>query len=140
MMLEWEIDGRTGSFILHAGGHATLGRGADCTVVLDHPTVSRRHAEIVPRGGTFAIRNLSRTNLIFLEYGGQRARLGHGQEIELPVGARFYLGTVRLQANRGAPRLRLRCSGPCGKVVEVPRSGFCPNCGTALATADTFVG
>ena len=140
MLLEWEADGRKQSFVLPSNGRTTLGRSADCAVVLSHPTVSRQHAEISSQASTCSIRNLSRTNLVFLEHQGQITRLGYGQEAVLPAGARLYLGSVEVQAKPALPTLRLRCSGPCGKVVEVPRSGFCPHCGTALATADTFVG
>lgn len=140
MLLEWEVDGRQQSFALPSDGRTTLGRSAECTVVLSHPTVSRQHAEIYAQAAGFSIRNLSRTNLVFLEHQGQVARLGYGQQTTLPAGAHLYLGSVQVRSKPALPTLRLRCSGPCGKVVEVPRSGFCPHCGTALATADTFVG
>jgi rRNA maturation endonuclease Nob1 len=66
-------------------------------------------------------------------------RLDAGQHGPLQTGALLRLGEVQV-AVRAPVTLRVRCPGPCGRVVEVPASGFCPYCGTALATADTFTG
>jgi hypothetical protein len=41
---------------------ATLGRGRQCDVVLNDPNVSRQHAEIRPRGGSWVITDLGSTN------------------------------------------------------------------------------
>jgi hypothetical protein len=41
---------------------ATLGRSRQCDVVLDDPNVSRRHAEIRPRGGAWVLTDLGSTN------------------------------------------------------------------------------
>lgn len=139
MILEWELDGQRHNHWLSPGTTATIGRGADCAVTLAHPTVSRRHGEIFAQGSSFYIRNLSPTNPIILEHYGGTTRVGHGQQVAVPTGGRLLLGEVRVQL-REAVALRVRCPGPCGKVVAVPASGFCPNCGIALATADTFTG
>ena len=120
MILEWEVDGRAQRYSLRLDARTTLGRSTDCDVVLTEATVSRRHAEIYGQGGTFYVRNLSRTNGVAVEYQYRITGIGYGEPALVT--------------------LRLRCPGPCGKVVEVPPSGFCPHCGTALATADTFVG
>ncbi len=40
----------------------TLGRSRQCDVVLDDPNVSRRHAEIRPRGGSWVLSDLGSTN------------------------------------------------------------------------------
>jgi hypothetical protein len=47
--------------VVGAGG-ATIGRSRDCDVVLSDPNVSRRHAELRPRGGGWAIADLGSTN------------------------------------------------------------------------------
>jgi hypothetical protein len=44
-----------------AGG-ATIGRSRQCEVVLDDPNVSRQHAEIKPRGGSWVLTDLGSTN------------------------------------------------------------------------------
>jgi hypothetical protein len=41
---------------------ATIGRSRQCDVVLDDPNVSRRHAEIRPRGGSWVLTDLGSTN------------------------------------------------------------------------------
>jgi len=53
---------------------ATLGRSRQCDVVLSDPNVSRRHAEIRPRGGSWVLTDLGSTN-------GSRV---NGREIERP--------------------------------------------------------
>jgi hypothetical protein len=40
----------------------TLGRSRQCEVVLDDPNVSRQHAEIRPRGGSWVLTDLGSTN------------------------------------------------------------------------------
>jgi pSer/pThr/pTyr-binding forkhead associated (FHA) protein len=41
---------------------ATVGRSRQCDVVLDDPNVSRRHAEVRPRGGSWVVTDLGSTN------------------------------------------------------------------------------
>ncbi len=41
---------------------ATLGRSRQCDVVLEDPNVSRQHAEIRPRGGSWVLSDLGSTN------------------------------------------------------------------------------
>lgn len=41
---------------------ATIGRSRECDVVLADPNVSRRHAEVRPRGGAWTIADLGSTN------------------------------------------------------------------------------
>jgi hypothetical protein len=41
---------------------ATLGRSRQCDVMLDDPNVSRTHAEVRPRGGSWVITDLGSTN------------------------------------------------------------------------------
>ncbi len=41
---------------------ATLGRSRQCDVVLDDGNVSRRHAEVRPRGGSWVFTDLGSTN------------------------------------------------------------------------------
>jgi pSer/pThr/pTyr-binding forkhead associated (FHA) protein len=40
----------------------TLGRSRQCDVVLSDPNVSRQHAEIRPRGGSWVLADLGSTN------------------------------------------------------------------------------
>ena len=40
----------------------TIGRSRGCDIVLDDPNVSRQHAEIRPRGGSWVLTDLGSTN------------------------------------------------------------------------------
>ncbi len=67
-----------------------IGRSRDCTITLDDPNVSRRHAEIRREDGAYWIADLGSTN--GLEVNGRRAdraRLSHGDR---NVIGRTYLG------------------------------------------------
>jgi hypothetical protein len=41
---------------------ATIGRSRQCEIVIDDPNVSRRHAEVRPRGGAWVLTDLGSTN------------------------------------------------------------------------------
>jgi Protein of unknown function (DUF3662)/FHA domain len=75
--------------VVGAGG-ATIGRSRDCDVVLSDPNVSRRHAELRPRGGGWAIADLGSTNGISV----------NGVRVERPqtlrAGDRIEIGTSLL--------------------------------------------
>jgi hypothetical protein len=64
---------------------ATLGRSRQCDVMLDDPNVSRTHAEVRPRGGSWVLTDLGSTNGSRLN--GSRVEgsevLKPGDEIEL---------------------------------------------------------
>ncbi|MHB8693718.1 MAG: FhaA domain-containing protein [Solirubrobacteraceae bacterium] len=63
----------------------TLGRSRSCDVVLDDPNISREHAEIRPRGGSWVLTDLGSTNGVSLN--GRRIDrpevIRPGDEIEL---------------------------------------------------------
>ena len=67
---------------------ATIGRSRQCDVVLTDPTVSRRHAELRPRGGSWVLSDLGATNGVAL----------NGRRIDAPEvvrpGDRIELGTA----------------------------------------------
>ena len=59
-----------------------IGRSRDCTITIDDPNISRRHAEILHEDGAYWISDLGSTN--GLEVNGRRerrARLKHGDRI-----------------------------------------------------------
>jgi Protein of unknown function (DUF3662)/FHA domain len=76
------IDGKR---VVVGSSGATLGRGRQCDVVLNDPNVSRQHAEIRPRGGSWVLTDLGSTNGSQLN--GRRVDgsevLRDGDEIEL---------------------------------------------------------
>ncbi len=69
----------------------TLGRSRNCDVVLDDPNVSREHAEIRPRGGSWVLSDLGSTNGSSL----------NGRRIERPEvvrpGDQIELGTCEIR-------------------------------------------
>jgi len=63
-------------------GPVVIGRSRECTITIDDPNISRRHAEIRRQDGAYWIADLGSTN--GLEINGrreQRARLSHGDRI-----------------------------------------------------------
>jgi hypothetical protein len=72
-------------------GGATMGRSRQCDVTVDDPNVSRQHAEVRPRGGSWVLSDLGSTN-------GSRLN-GHrveGSEVLKP-GDEIELGTTVLR-------------------------------------------
>jgi pSer/pThr/pTyr-binding forkhead associated (FHA) protein len=53
------VDGRR---VLIGPAGATIGRSRQCDVVLTDPNVSRKHADIRPRGGSWVVTDLGSTN------------------------------------------------------------------------------
>ncbi|MDQ6805590.1 MAG: DUF3662 domain-containing protein [Actinomycetota bacterium] len=66
---------------------ATIGRSRQCEVVLSDPNVSRQHAELRPRGGSWVLSDLGATNGVVI----------NGRRIDAPevvrAGDRIELGT-----------------------------------------------
>jgi hypothetical protein len=69
---------------------ATIGRSRQCDIVLTDPNVSRQHAELRPRGGSWVLSDLGATNGVVLN--GRRL---NAPEVVRP-GDRIELGTSRL--------------------------------------------
>ncbi len=78
------VNGEAGERTVDLGATADIGRGGESTVVVAHPSVSRRHAEIA-RGenGVYSVRDLGSMNGTFvngLRVAGAR-ELYHGDEV-----------------------------------------------------------
>ncbi len=71
-------------------GGATIGRSRSCDVMLDDPNLSRAHAEVRPRGGSWVVTDLGSTNGSRLN--GRRL---DGTEVLKP-GDELEFGTTRL--------------------------------------------
>jgi len=67
-----------------------FGRGQDCDQTVDHPTISREHAEIQYRNGQFILRDFS-TNGSIVILGDNREQV-HRSSIELRGRGQIYLG------------------------------------------------
>ena len=73
-----------------------LGRGRGCDLVLAHPSVSRRHAELVREGGAWILRDLRSTN-------GTRVNgLRIAEAVEVAPGDRVSFGEMRYRLTTAA--------------------------------------
>jgi FHA domain/zinc-ribbon domain len=81
--------GRTGETFHPEGERTTIGRSPDCEIFLDDVTVSRRHAVLVRRDGSFFIEDQGSLNGTFLN----RRRIESG---ELSDGDELQIGKYRL--------------------------------------------
>jgi len=129
------------------GRTVRIGRGQDSDVVLSHPSVSRRHAELTLNpNGAIQIRDLNSTGGTFVSRGGKERnvttaglersdmlRLG---DYEISVEDLLALageakpvvrsGPAQNSSGEGMPKTRMvRCD--CGTIKE--RDGKCPACG-----------
>jgi len=111
-------------------GETVIGRGRDCDLVVDDPTVSRNHALLSIAEDRVTLQDLESSNGTFVD--GRRLR----GETVLAAGARLRFGRVRGGLGRGgvAPGLgpEDRFCIACGD--SVPRGAeICPSCGEPLS-------
>ncbi|GAB4373639.1 MAG: hypothetical protein Kow0062_10890 [Acidobacteriota bacterium] len=69
LYLEARVDGRPVRWPLRAS-EVRVGRGADCEIVVDHPSISRRHLRIAaagPGAGELEVEDLGSTNGLWLD-------------------------------------------------------------------------
>jgi ABC transport system ATP-binding/permease protein len=68
-----------------------IGSDPSNEIVIDEPTISRRHAEVIQRLGVFQIRDLGSTNRTFVNGKRVEAPIPIGAEDEIRFGGvRFY--------------------------------------------------
>lgn len=87
-----ENGGRQGETLVLARGPNLLGRAAECTVTLDHPTVSGRHCEILVSEFGVRVRDLNSSNGTLVD------GVPVSPEADLRDGQILTLGDVRLRA------------------------------------------
>lgn len=75
-----------------AGSTITIGRTPDNKIVVPHPQVSARHAQIVDQGGSLLLEDLGSGNGTFVR--GQR--LTRGQRVPVQNGEKVYIGPMPL--------------------------------------------
>lgn len=89
--------GLAASLTVYGKVQAGIGRAGDNDLVLDHPQVSRRHAQVRWDGRQYLITDLNSTNGVYVN--GERVR-----EAALPEGARVQIGPFRFLFLQGALR------------------------------------
>jgi ABC transport system ATP-binding/permease protein len=72
------------------GGVVTIGRTPDNKIVVPHPQVSSRHAQIVNQGGQLFLEDLGSANGTFVRGG----RLSRGQRVPVANGEKVYIGPM----------------------------------------------
>ncbi|MDF2696137.1 MAG: ABC-type multidrug transport system, ATPase component, partial [Labilithrix sp.] len=74
------------------GGTISIGRTPDNKIVVPHPQVSARHAQIIDQGGNLFLEDLGSGNGTFVR--GQR--LARGQRVPVQNGEKVYIGPMPL--------------------------------------------
>ncbi|MDZ7268648.1 MAG: FHA domain-containing protein [candidate division KSB1 bacterium] len=95
--------GQVQNFPLSAGEHL-VGRAPDCSVCIDDPSISRRHAVLVVKSDTVSVRDLNSRNHTFVG----REAIARETEVVLPATLRFGTVAARLTA---VPAADARLSG-----------------------------
>lgn len=115
---------------------AVLGRGLECDIVFNEPTLSRKHCRFACENGQWIVQDLGSHNGVIIN--GQKADtspLKLGDEIIL---GRFCLKVLSLPASQVAPppnSIRFTCR--CGKVhvvraASAGRTVVCKYCGAKI--------
>jgi adenylate cyclase len=112
--LEVAVAGRPGVVRL-AGERLLVGRGSECDLRLDDPSVSRRHAEILRHGGGWRIRDLGSAHGVAVN--GVTVR-----QAPLEPGDRVVLGGVELEVRgaRGGAAAAPAPPNPAPQGVDLP--------------------
>lgn len=94
------------NFRLAAGEHL-VGRAPDCTVCIDDPSISRRHAVLIVRSNSVSVRDLDSRNHTFVG----REAIARETEVALPATLRFGTVAARLSNAVSAANSRLPGTG-----------------------------
>jgi class 3 adenylate cyclase len=70
-----------------------FGRSMDCDQVIDHPTISREHAEFLYRNGQFILRDFSTNGSVVVQ--GNKVEKLHRSSFELRGSGKIYLGRTQ---------------------------------------------
>ncbi|PWC75995.1 FHA domain-containing protein [Azospirillum sp. TSH64] len=95
LRLTLSYQGRTVA-VPDAGGDLVIGRGADCGIMLDHASASRRHALIRLRDGVFTLEDLSRNGTRLVPQAGEQRLLKMGDVAPLSGRGEIVIGSLDL--------------------------------------------
>lgn len=79
-----------------AGEDVVIGRSADCGIVLDHASASRRHAVVRLRDGAFTVEDLSRNGTRLVPQDGEQRLLKLGDVAPLSGRGEIVIGSLDL--------------------------------------------
>jgi transcriptional regulator with AAA-type ATPase domain len=65
LAIEWIVESKVSEFQVLRGPKLRVGRGEECELRLEHPSVSRQHAELYRQGSIYALRDFESTNGTF---------------------------------------------------------------------------
>lgn len=108
LYLEARIEQGSERWRLQADREYVIGRGADCDVVLDDPSVSRRHVSLTIQGNTIRLHDLGSTNGVWVA--GERVIDG-----EVATEQWFAIGTLLMVVREG-----ITFAGDSGSDPESP--------------------
>ncbi|WP_395457277.1 FHA domain-containing protein (plasmid) [Azospirillum melinis] len=95
LRLTLSYQGRTVA-VPDAGADLVIGRGADCGIMLDHASASRRHALIRLRDGVFTLEDLSRNGTRLVPQAGEQRLLKMGDVAPLSGRGEIVIGSLDL--------------------------------------------
>jgi len=95
LRLTLSYQGRTVA-VPDAGGDLVIGRGADCGIMLDHASASRRHALVRLRDGVFTLEDLSRNGTRLVPQAGEQRLLKMGDVAPLSGRGEIVIGSLDL--------------------------------------------
>lgn len=107
-----------GQLVPLADGMTVLGRSSSADFRLQHPSISRRHAQLTREGGRFFLKDLESQNGTFIN------RLRVTREVEVGPGDQIALGTVllKLRGNKSVEPAPTLFDEDEGTDVEAPKS------------------
>ncbi|MFH1810492.1 MAG: sigma 54-interacting transcriptional regulator [Pseudomonadota bacterium] len=117
LVLSVESGSRAGQRVSLSSRPLKIGAGGDCDLVLDDPTVSRQHAELLPALQGILVRDLGSRN-------GTRVNGALVREALVTPGREFLVGETRLRLHDGgapqvAPSTRERFGGLVGSSTSM---------------------
>lgn len=86
-----------------------FGRSMDCDQVIDHPTISREHAEFLYRNGQFVFRDFSSNGSVIVQ--NATTRTVHRSSVELKGNGQIFLGRT---LNQPSYRIEFTCNSVGG--------------------------